>query len=211
VGFPAFWRTPPAGPAVGARPTGRKATMAFQWGARLLGRGRSGANHFRLLPKPPPYIDAGPGVPAPVGTMPINVPGVWVLQRFAVYPLAARLSGWRAPARLGPGARPTTTGRRPAYLYCDGLTGTIRWPVGGPAVSRPATSRPGPCSAPGFTWTPTYALSLDYLNGALFVRKRLWLVLVRQLLRPELPGARASRRGSITGSVASPNDPLLAY
>ena len=94
----------------------------------------------------------------------IYVPGVWVYRdnRFLWRP------GYWNPVQAGHVWVPPSYSWTPAgYAYCNGYWD---YPLANRGLLFAPAYIPSSLLGPGFAWTPTYALPLDFLSSALFVR-----------------------------------------
>jgi hypothetical protein len=156
-----FWRVPPPGRQWIAG-YWRKADDGWQWvpGAWISDK----QSELNVQPPPPTMVDPGPSTAAPSDDS-VYVPGVWVYRdtRYLWRP------GYWLTIRAGWVWVPAHYIWTPLGLvYVDGYWD---YPLGLRGVLfAPVQVDPAICFRTGWSYTPSYAVSLSFLPGALFVR-----------------------------------------
>jgi hypothetical protein len=156
------WRvTPPGRQWVPGRY--RKTDGGYQWVPGFWGD--AGVREVPVLPTPPATVESGPSMPAPTADS-VYVPGCWVYRdtRFLWRP------GYFMDFRPGWVWVPAHYVWTPAgYVFVNGYWDyplDRRGLLFTPALIDPAVIQPG------WSYTPTFVVSADFLPSALFVRPR---------------------------------------
>ena len=159
-----FWRVPP--PDRAWVPGGwRKGGSGWQWVSGFwnpVGDPARPEARIEFLPEPPAPIEAGPTIPAPANDS-VYVPGTWVYRERYLW-----RSGYWADYRPGWVWAPACYRWTPSgHVFIDGYWDRSLEDRG--VLFPPVAIAQEVYAAPGFAYTPAYAIRPDSLYEALFV------------------------------------------